>query len=222
MAENRNRKQDKRESGLPGGGAGRRDEAGGSGVYPASGPHPKDDVPIVPAAAWGQGERGAAGYADSGTSELWQENSKPSLCRDLMTKDPVCCLRSDSPETVASLMRAHGIGEIPVVETMHTKKLVGVITDRDIVIRGIADGADCKGSRVDTMMTSGVATCSPDHDVWKCLEAMEAKQIRRVPVTDDSGRIVGIIAQADIALRLREPSRTAEVVLEISRPRTAA
>src|SRR5438477_6477031 len=82
----------KRESGLPGGGAGRVDKVGGSGVYPMSGPHPSGDAPIIPEPAWGQGERGAAGYEDHGESAIYMVNIPPEKCRDLMTKDPICCV----------------------------------------------------------------------------------------------------------------------------------
>src|SRR5436190_11755015 len=99
-------KKERRESGLPGGGAGRRDERlGRSGVYSASEPHPPGDARIVTPGSWGQGARGAAGYADHGESELNLAEVKPEKCRDLMTKDPVCCLPGESLVQAAERMK---------------------------------------------------------------------------------------------------------------------
>lgn len=98
-----------RERGVPGGGAGRRDKVGHSGVYPMSGPHPPGDAPIVPLPGWGQGARGAQGYQDAGESELIIENATPVKCRDLMSKDPFCCLGSDSADRVAQWMSERNI-----------------------------------------------------------------------------------------------------------------
>src|SRR5437773_619862 len=95
---------DKRESGLPGGGAGRKDEVGGSGVYPVSGPHPAGEAPVVKQAGWGQGKRGATGYEDHGESEIIIQHTAPEKCCDIMTKNPVCCLPSDSAASAARLM----------------------------------------------------------------------------------------------------------------------
>ena len=218
MASNQNPEKDKRETGMPGGGAGRRDEVGSSGVYPMSGPHPEGDAPIIPEPAFGQGEDGSAGYEESGRSEIWYSGGEPELCRDIMSTEPVCCMASDNLEAVARIMANRDVGEIPVVEDMHTKKLIGVVTDRDLVTRAVAQGVDCRIQAVKDCMTRDVAVCSPDDRIQKCIELMESKQVRRMPVVDNSGRIVGIIAQADIALRMRDVNNMAEIVREISKP----
>ncbi len=210
--------ESQRESGLPGGGTGRKDEVGRSGVYPMSGPHPSGDAPIVTPASWGQGQRGAAGYEDHGESELNIPRVTPEKCRDIMTKDPVCCLLSDAVSAAAELMRKNGIGVLPVVLSQSNKTLVGILTDRDLAIRIVADECDPHRSTVEQIMSRPVVTCSPDDEYQKALDLMEQFQLKRIPQIDNSGRVVGIISQADIALRVHDVAKTAEVVTEISRP----
>lgn len=195
-----------------------REDVRGSGVYLVSGPLPKGDAPIIPEPAWGQGKSGSAGYAESGGSELWFKEAKPEQCRDIMTKDPACCSLADVLITAARIMRDRDIGILPVVEDMQNKKLAGILTDRDIVVRGISQGLDPNTTMVAQIVSREVITCSPEDDIHKSVEAMEAYQLRRIPIVDDSGRVVGIIAQADIALRLRDAVQTAEVLREISKP----
>jgi CBS domain-containing protein len=212
----------KRESGQPGGGQGRVDEVGGSGVHPASGPLPAGDAAIRTPAAWGQGERGAARYQDHGESELHFDREElrgaPGQCRDVMTKDPVCCLPSHTADGVAQVMASVDIGPVPIVESQQTKRLIGIVTDRDLIVRVVAAGRDPTRTTVGTVMTRDLVTCHPDDDLQDALRAMAQHQVRRIPVVDDTGRIVGIIAQADIATRMEEPLKTATVVEEISQP----
>jgi CBS domain-containing protein len=212
----------KAESGEPGGGVGRRDDVRGSRVFPLSGPLPESNPPIIPQPAWGQGDRGSAGYAESGGSNVTTPVGEPEFCRDIMTKNPVCCCASDLVETVARLMRDHDIGAVPVVEDMQSKKLEAIVTDRDIAIRGVAEGRDLHTTKIEQIMTCEVVTCSPDYDIQTCVDVMEAEQVRRVPAVDNSSRVVGIVAQGDIALRVSEPAQTGEVVRHISKPRAPA
>jgi len=217
MRESNNQAQE-RESGLPGGGAGRKEEVGRSGVYPMSGPHPGGDAPIVTPASWGQGKRGPAGYQDHGESELNVAQVTPEKCRDVMTKDPVCCLGNDSVNLAADLMRKHDVGILPVVLSQANKTLIGIVTDRDLALRVVAEGRDPVKWTVEQIMTRPVVVCSPDDNYQKAIHLMERHQLRRIPQVDNSGRVVGMIAQADIALRVHEDSKTSEVVTEISRP----
>jgi len=133
-----------------------------------------------------------------------------------MTKDPVCCLPNDSVAKAAELMKSGNIGSIPVVENEQTKKLVGIVTDRDLALKIIAEGRDAKSTKVETVMTHKVVTCHADDDLQKALDAMTEHQLRRIPVVDNDNRIVGIIAQADVATRADQPEKTAEMVKEIS------
>lgn len=211
----------KTESGVPGGGAGRKDEVGRSGVFPPTGVTPPEDAEIVMAGAWGQGERGAAGYPDHGESELYIPRVTPEKCRDIMTKDPVFCEAGDSVVVAAKLMLEHDIGALPVAGTLFEKELIGIVTDRDLAMRVVAGGHRPEETTVSTVMSSPPVTCSPDDPYDKALELMEKFQVRRIPVTDNDCRIVGIISEADIALRIPHDPRIEEVVRSVTQPKGA-
>ncbi len=137
-------------------------------------------------------------------------------CSDVMTKDPVCGTPDDLVADVAQLMLDEDIGPIPIVDDQNSKKLVGIVTDRDLAIKVVAEGRDSKSTRVADVMTRSVVTCRADDPLQNALDAMAEHQLRRIPVVDKDDRIVGIIAQADVATRLNEPETTAEMVKEIS------
>ena len=137
-------------------------------------------------------------------------------CNEVMTKTPVCCLPNDNVAKAAELMKSENIGSIPVIENEQTQKLVGIVTDRDLALKIVADGLDAKSTKVEAVMTRKVVTCLADDDLQKALDAMAEHQLRRIPVVDDDNKIVGIISQADVATRADEPEKTAEVVKEIS------
>jgi len=133
-----------------------------------------------------------------------------------MTKDPVCCLPTDSVAQAAELMKSRNIGSIPVIENAKTKKLVGIVTDRDLALTIVAVGRDAKSTNVDAVMSFEVVSCLADDDLQKTLDAMEKHQLRRIPIVDHDHRIVGIITQADVATRINQPDKTAHMVKEIS------
>lgn len=137
-------------------------------------------------------------------------------CSEVMTKNPVCCLPDDMVVDVAELMKGGNIGSIPVIENEQTKKLIGIVTDRDLALKVVAKGIDAKSTRVETVMTRKLVTCLANDDLQKALDAMAEHQLRRIPVVDADNKIVGIIAQADIATRIDQPEKTAEMVKEIS------
>ncbi len=137
-------------------------------------------------------------------------------CNQVMTKEPVCCLPEDTVAKVAQLMQRDNIGSIPVIDNDKTQKLVGIVTDRDLVLKIIAKGQDAKTTKVETVMTRQVVTCLAEDDLQKALDAMAEHQLRRIPIVDDSHKILGIIAQADVATRVNQPEKTAEMVKEIS------
>jgi len=139
-------------------------------------------------------------------------------CTEVMTKTPVCCLPNDMVAGVAELMKSANIGSMPVIENEQTKKLIGIVTDRDLAIKIVADGLDAKFTKVATVMTRKVIACYVDDDLQKALDAMAEHQLRRIPVVDNDNKVVGIIAQADIATRIDQPEKTAEMVKEISQP----
>lgn len=209
---------EERESGRPGGGAGRKDKVGASGVYPMSGPHPPGDAPLVWPGAWGQGKRGAAGYEDHGESELNLRRVRPEKCRDIMTKDPVFCQASDTALVAGELMKRHNIGALPVIGNLRGKKLVGIVTDRDLAMKVVAEGHDPHTVTVDQIMSHPVVTCSPEDRYQKALDLMERRQVKRIPAVDSSGRVVGMISEADVALRIGDEKKTAEVVTSVCQP----
>lgn len=139
-------------------------------------------------------------------------------CHEVMTKDPICCLPNDLVEKAAKLMMSENIGSIPVIENEQTKKLVGIVTDRDLALKIVAEGRDAKSTKVEAVMTRKVVTCRADDDLQKALDAMSEHQLRRLPVVDNDNKILGIIAQADVATRVNQPEKTATMVKEISRP----
>ena len=118
--------------------------------------------------------------------------------RDIMTPDPACCLRETTARDAARLMVEYDCGAIPVVESMEKRKLVGIVTDRDIAVRGVAEG---KGpdTRVEELMTESPVAADPDDEIETVREVMIREQVRRVPVAGRDGVITGIIAQADLA-----------------------
>ena len=138
-------------------------------------------------------------------------------CNEVMTKDPVCCLPDDMVAKAAQLMKRENIGSIPVIENDQTRKLVGIVTDRDLTLRIVAKGRDANSTKVEAVMTSKVVTCLADDDLQKAMNAMSEHQLRRIPVVDKNNRVVGIIAQADVAMRVDQPEKTAAMVKEISR-----
>jgi len=137
-------------------------------------------------------------------------------CSEVMTKTPVCCLPNDMVANVAELRYSGNIGSIPVIENEQTKKLIGIVTDRDLALEIVAKGLDAKSTKVETVMTRKVVTCRADDDLQKALDAMAENQLRRIPVVDADNKIMGIIAQADVATRVDQPEKTAEMVKEIS------
>ena len=137
-------------------------------------------------------------------------------CNEVMTKNPLCCLPEDLVTKAAGLMKSENVGSIPVVENEQTKKLVGIVTDRDLTLKILAGGLDAKTTKVDAAMTRKVVTCHAEDDLQKALDAMAEHQLRRIPVVDGDHKIVGIIAQADVATRIDQPQKTAEMVKEIS------
>lgn len=195
------------------------DEVGHSGVYPMSGPHPPGDAPAVWPGSWGQGKRGAAGYEDHGESELNITRVEPEKCRDIMTKDPAFCQAGDTVAVAGKLMQKHDIGVLPVVENILTGKLVGIVTDRDLAMRVLAAGRDPHTTTIQEIMSHPVVTCSPDDDYGVALNLMERHQLKRIPAVDRFDRVVGMISQADIALRIHDAAKIAEVISSIAQPR---
>ncbi len=137
--------------------------------------------------------------------------------QEIMTSNPVCCTPDTQLEAVARLMVQHDCGEIPVVESKDTMRLVGVITDRDIVCRTVAQGKNPLNVAAGECMSTPCVTVTPEMSIEDCCQVMEEYRIRRVPVVDQNACCCGMVAQADIAQRA-QTGQTAEVVKEVSRP----
>ena len=139
-------------------------------------------------------------------------------CNDVMTKDPTCCMASDTIDKAAQIMKNEDVGSVPVVESASSKKLLGILTDRDIVMQVVAGKKDCANVKVEEVMTRNPVTCKPEDDVQNAMDRMSQHQVRRIPVVDGGGKIVGIIAQADLATRMDHPEKTEKVLENISQP----
>lgn len=136
-----------------------------------------------------------------------------AVVRDAMTRDPVCVSKSTPISEAASTMRAEDIGSLPVVEG---DRLVGVITDRDIVTRAVAEGLDPERTGVGEIATSDPFTVGPGDQLQEALRLMAARQVRRLPVVEGEN-LVGVLAQADVA-REAQSTATGAMVEEISEP----
>jgi CBS domain-containing protein len=137
-------------------------------------------------------------------------------CNEVMTKNPVCCLPSDPVSKVAQLMKSKDIGSVPVIENEQTKKLIGIVTDRDLALKIVGEGRDPKSTKAEEVITRKVVTCRAEDDLQRALDAMSEHKLRRIPVVDNNNGIVGIIAQADVATRVDQPEKTAAMVKGIS------
>jgi CBS domain-containing protein len=145
------------------------------------------------------------------------KENKRMKCSEVMTSDPTFCLTTETAFHAALLMKSEDVGPIPIVSGRETKVLKGIVTDRDLVLKVVAEARDPKTTRVEEIMTTVVATCRFDDDADKAIELMQQHQVRRIPIVDGDGQLVGIISQADVATRVDEPKKTAEVVEEISK-----
>lgn len=151
-------------------------------------------------------------------------------CRDIMTREIVVATRATTLEDVAQMMRETDTGVIPIVEPVADEtasnkssrvmtnhgKLVGLVTDRDLVVRAVAEGKDARTTQVEDVLTREVHTAQPNDRVIDVIRRMGDKQVRRMPVVDDEGNLRGIISMADIALETEADEELARALEEIS------
>ena len=140
-------------------------------------------------------------------------------CSEFMTKKPACCLPGDTVDKAAQLMQREDVGPVPVIDSQQTKRLIGIVTDRDLALTIVANGRDAKSTQVEAVMTRDLITCLEDDDLEAALAAMAKHQVRRIPIVDGENRLVGIIAQADVATRAGHEKETGEIVEQISKSR---
>ena len=133
--------------------------------------------------------------------------------REAMTTNP-CTIDADKPAAYAArMMRDEDVGIAPIVEG---DRLVGVLTDRDIAVRVVAEGLDPDRVKVSEVASRDVVTLDPNQDLDEALRLLARHQVRRLPVVEEDGRVVGVVAQADVA-READERRTGEVIEQISR-----
>ncbi|HEX7177016.1 MAG TPA: CBS domain-containing protein [Pyrinomonadaceae bacterium] len=160
-------------------------------------------------------------------------------CRDIMTRDVTVATRETTLEGVARMMRDEDTGVIPVIDRAanltdlaetdrpdinrveanvvgSSGKLVGLITDRDIVVRALAEGKDPRTVRAEEIMTTDIHTAHPNDRVVEAVRKMGDKQVRRIPILDRDGTLRGIISMADVALETEDDHELAEALEEIS------
>jgi len=135
--------------------------------------------------------------------------------RDVMTPNPACCTPETPLDQVAKMMVQSDCGEIPVIDA--AERPIGVVTDRDIVCRVVAEGRNPMAYTAEICMTSPVVTVPASATLDEVIDTMEKSQVRRVPVVDENGRCAGIIAQADIARGAAAKGEVAELMREVSR-----
>ena len=119
-----------------------------------------------------------------------------------MAINPVWCLPEDNVGQAARVMRRERVGSVPVVTDELRKELIGIVSERDLAFKVVGEARDAIRTQVYDVMTSTIFACRDDDDVISALLAMEEHQIRRVPVVDHSGRLVGIISEGDVSVRV--------------------
>ena len=133
-------------------------------------------------------------------------------CRDLMTKSVRTATASTTLRDIAVMMREGDMGAVPLVDG---GRLVGIVTDRDIVVRAVAEGKT-SDSPVGDVMTTDLVTAAPDDFVFEAARKMGDRQVRRLPIVDENGALAGIIAMADVALSTEDDEQIAETLEDIS------
>src|SRR5215831_15886428 len=136
--------------------------------------------------------------------------------RDMMTANPVCCVPTESAQRVARMMCDESVGSIPVVMDPESRELVGVITESDRCCSVLANGLYAKATPIEKFMTLNPVTCREAENVENCERLMQQHQIRRIPIEDAHDRVIGIVTQANLALK-DKPERVSKTVAEISR-----
>jgi CBS domain-containing protein len=131
---------------------------------------------------------------------------------EVMTSNPKTVEATEPVAAAAKIMRDEDVGIIPIVEG---QRLIGTVTDRDIAIRVVAEGKDAQSTTVRDIASTQLVTIDPQQDLDEALRLMAKHQVRRLPVVEEDGRLVGVVAQADVA-REGDDTKTGQVVQEIS------
>jgi CBS domain-containing protein len=138
--------------------------------------------------------------------------------KDVMTRNPHCVTPDATVREAAQIMAREDVGIVPVVDSHDERRVVGVITDRDIAVRCVAEGkgADC---RVSEAMSAGkITTCRENEHINRVMDAMRTEKVRRIPIVDERGALVGIVSQADVVRKAGDGARAERTIEDISEP----
>ncbi len=135
-------------------------------------------------------------------------------CKEIMSRKVLSATRDATLQDVAKLLKQGDIGILPIVDD--SNRLIGLVTDRDIVVRAVADGTDVTKTIVGDIMSTETFTAGPDDFAFEAVRTMGDKQVRRVPIIDGQGVLLGIVSMADIALEMEDEKEIAETLEEIS------
>lgn len=138
--------------------------------------------------------------------------------QDIMTRNPSCVTPETPAREAARLMKDEDVGVVPVVEGNGSRTLVGIVTDRDLAVRIVADGQSADTPVRSIMTADRLATGRSDADVDDVMERMAAEKVRRIPIVDERGDLVGIVSQADVARKAKNENRVEDTVERISQP----
>jgi len=136
--------------------------------------------------------------------------------KEAMSVNPACCTPNDTAQSVAKMMCDLNVGSIPVVVDHQSRALVGVITDRDLCCRVLAQGLDATSTRIQEFVTYNPAVCRDGENLEQCERLMQEHQVRRIPVVNKDNHVIGIVSQADLALK-DKAERVHKTVAEISK-----
>jgi len=143
-----------------------------------------------------------------------QGKSGSRQVRDVMTSDPECVNQGADLKEVARIMKERDTGVVPVVDAGN--KIIGLITDRDIVVRGLAEGKDLADCRVDELMTKQIRSVKEDTPIDDVLTLMQSAEIRRVPVVNGQNELIGIVSLGDIAVSTDKDGKVGKAIEDIS------
>jgi CBS domain-containing protein len=138
-------------------------------------------------------------------------------CKDIMTSNPRVCSDGVPVVDAAKIMKEEDVGVVPVVDEKSRKKLIGIITDRDICLHVAAEDKLPSAVLIRDCMSSNPVTCTPEEDLQKAMDLMEEHQVRRIPIVERDGTLVGIISLADVATSSASSGDKAEVIQEVSK-----
>jgi CBS domain-containing protein len=134
-----------------------------------------------------------------------------------MTRNPRCVTASTPAAEAARIMKDEGVGVVPVVESETSSRLIGVVTDRDLAVRIVAEGRDAN-TPVQEVMSADLHTCRQEEDLDNVMDTMATEQVRRIPIVDERGALVGIVSQADVVRKAANDKKAERTVEKISQP----